>query len=48
MYNSLKFMDFVCVSRAEQTNEYSPPEALLNASWHQGPISKNVKYVAYV
>ncbi|GMN48860.1 hypothetical protein TIFTF001_018029 [Ficus carica] len=31
-------------SRAEQTNEYTPPEALLNASWHQGPISTNLKY----
>ncbi|PON94973.1 Protein phosphatase [Trema orientale] len=31
-------------SRAEQTNEYAPPEALLNASWHQGPISKTLKY----
>lgn len=31
-------------SRAEQTNEYTSPEALLNASWHQGPISTNLKY----
>ncbi|KAL5561831.1 hypothetical protein UlMin_031578 [Ulmus minor] len=31
-------------SRDEQTNEYTPPEALLNASWHQGPISSTLKY----
>ncbi|XP_015891455.3 uncharacterized protein LOC107425914 isoform X1 [Ziziphus jujuba] len=31
-------------SRAEQTNEYTPPEALLHASWYQGPISRTLKY----
>ncbi|XP_047315868.1 uncharacterized protein LOC124919630 [Impatiens glandulifera] len=31
-------------SRAEQTYDYTPPEALLNASWHQGPADNNVKY----
>lgn len=31
-------------SRAEQTYEYTPPEALLNASWYHGPISTTVKY----
>ncbi|XP_065861085.1 uncharacterized protein [Euphorbia lathyris] len=31
-------------SRAEQTYEYAPPEALLNASWYQGPPGSNMKY----
>ncbi|XVE77828.1 hypothetical protein DITRI_Ditri13aG0093700 [Diplodiscus trichospermus] len=31
-------------SRSEQTHDYSPPEALLNASWHQGPTSTTLKY----
>ncbi|KAL9357866.1 hypothetical protein Peur_051119 [Populus x canadensis] len=31
-------------SRAEQTSEYSPPEAFLNASWYHGPASTNLKY----
>ncbi|XP_050236552.1 uncharacterized protein LOC126686518 isoform X2 [Mercurialis annua] len=31
-------------SRAEQTYEYSPPEAFLNASWYQGPTELNLKY----
>ncbi|XP_062085386.1 uncharacterized protein LOC133791475 [Humulus lupulus] len=31
-------------SKAEQTNEYAPPEALLNSSWHQGPMTKTLKY----
>ncbi|CAK9143757.1 unnamed protein product [Ilex paraguariensis] len=31
-------------SRAEQTYEYAPPEALLNASWYQGPTSTTLKY----
>ncbi|KAI4349468.1 hypothetical protein L6164_010054 [Bauhinia variegata] len=31
-------------SRAEQTYEYTPPEALLNASWYQGPTSSTMKY----
>ncbi|KAK2998975.1 hypothetical protein RJ639_024648, partial [Escallonia herrerae] len=31
-------------SRAEQTSEYTPPEALLNASWYQGPTRINLKY----
>ncbi|KAK3003298.1 hypothetical protein RJ639_018522 [Escallonia herrerae] len=30
-------------SRAEQTSEYTPPEALLNASWYQGPTRINLK-----
>lgn len=30
--------------RAEQTFEYTPPEAFLNASWYQGPTSTNLKY----
>ncbi|XP_057965687.1 uncharacterized protein LOC131156200 isoform X3 [Malania oleifera] len=29
---------------AEQTFEYAPPEALLNASWYQGPTSMTLKY----
>ncbi|XP_058105319.1 uncharacterized protein LOC131248856 isoform X4 [Magnolia sinica] len=31
-------------SRSEQTFEYTPPEALLNASWFQGPTSVTLKY----
>ncbi|RAL42159.1 hypothetical protein DM860_011942 [Cuscuta australis] len=31
-------------SRAEQTGEYTPPEAFLNASWYQGPTTTNLKY----
>ncbi|XP_057517560.1 uncharacterized protein LOC130798539 isoform X2 [Amaranthus tricolor] len=31
-------------SRAEQTYEYSPPEALLNTSWFQGPTRRTHKY----
>ncbi|KAK9282121.1 hypothetical protein L1049_005033 [Liquidambar formosana] len=31
-------------SRAEQTSEYTPPEALLNATWYQGPTSTILKY----
>ncbi|XP_019056006.1 PREDICTED: probable inactive protein kinase At3g63330 isoform X4 [Nelumbo nucifera] len=31
-------------SRFEQTSEYSPPEALLNASWFQGATSITMKY----
>ncbi|XP_054801635.1 uncharacterized protein LOC129305686 isoform X2 [Prosopis cineraria] len=31
-------------SRAEQTYEYIPPEALLNATWYQGPTSSTLKY----
>lgn len=31
-------------SRAEQTYEYTPPEALLNATWYQGPTSSTLKY----
>eukprot|EP00257_Ricinus_communis_P017435 XP_015575870.1 uncharacterized protein LOC8276680 isoform X3 [Ricinus communis] len=31
-------------SRAEQTYEYAPPEAFLNASWYQGPTALNLKY----
>ncbi|KOM35064.1 hypothetical protein LR48_Vigan02g121400 [Vigna angularis] len=30
--------------RAEQTYEYTPPEALLNATWYQGPTSSTLKY----
>lgn len=37
-----------CFSRAEQTNEYTPPEALLHASWYQGPISRTLKYVLVI
>jgi hypothetical protein len=36
---------FLGYFRAEQTYEYTPPEALLNASWYHGPISTTVKYV---
>lgn len=32
-------------SRSEQTFEYTPPEALLNYSWFQGPPSFTLKYV---
>ncbi|KAJ4968954.1 hypothetical protein NE237_015655 [Protea cynaroides] len=31
-------------SSSEQTYEYTPPEALLNASWFQGPPSITLKY----
>ncbi|XP_062022295.1 uncharacterized protein LOC133738725 isoform X2 [Rosa rugosa] len=31
-------------SRAEQTNEYTPPEALLNANWYQMPTNTTLKY----
>ncbi|KAJ9188083.1 hypothetical protein P3X46_003477 [Hevea brasiliensis] len=31
-------------SRAEQTHEYAPPEAFLNANWYQGPSCLNLKY----
>ncbi|WOK99236.1 hypothetical protein Cni_G07948 [Canna indica] len=31
-------------SRSEQTFEYTPPEALLNASWFRGPKSVTLKY----
>ncbi|XP_017979335.1 PREDICTED: uncharacterized protein LOC18613280 isoform X4 [Theobroma cacao] len=31
-------------SRSEQTHDYSPPEALLNASWYQGATSTTLKY----
>ncbi|KAL2323517.1 hypothetical protein Fmac_027896 [Flemingia macrophylla] len=31
-------------TRAEQTYEYTPPEALLNATWYQGPTSSTLKY----
>lgn len=31
-------------SRAEQTYEYTPPEALLNTSWFQGSTSRTLKY----
>ncbi|GAB2282328.1 hypothetical protein Dimus_016874 [Dionaea muscipula] len=31
-------------SRAEQTYEYTPPEALLNSSWYRGPTSRILKY----
>lgn len=31
-------------SRSEQTCDYSPPEALLNASWYRGPTSSTLKY----
>ncbi|XVF32510.1 hypothetical protein REPUB_Repub17cG0089000 [Reevesia pubescens] len=31
-------------SSSEQTRDYSPPEALLNASWYQGPTSTILKY----
>lgn len=35
----------LCFFRAEQTYEYTPPEALLNATWYQGPTSSTLKYV---
>ncbi|KAA8543285.1 hypothetical protein F0562_021220 [Nyssa sinensis] len=31
-------------SRAEQTDEYAPPEAFLNVTWYQGPTSTTLKY----
>ncbi|KAM7253902.1 hypothetical protein ACFE04_031584 [Oxalis oulophora] len=31
-------------SRAEQTDEYAPPEAFLNSSWYQGPTTETLKY----
>ncbi|XP_043696078.1 uncharacterized protein LOC122646565 isoform X1 [Telopea speciosissima] len=31
-------------SSSEQTYEYTPPEALLNASWFQGPATVSMKY----
>ncbi|XP_020099781.1 uncharacterized protein LOC109718161 isoform X2 [Ananas comosus] len=31
-------------TRSEQTFEYTPPEALLNANWFQGPKSNRLKY----
>ncbi|XP_023638549.1 uncharacterized protein LOC17887207 isoform X2 [Capsella rubella] len=31
-------------SRAEQTHDYAPPEAILNSSWHRGPTSLTLKY----
>ncbi|KAK9945231.1 hypothetical protein M0R45_010756 [Rubus argutus] len=31
-------------SRAEQTNEYTPPEALLYANWYQRPTNTTLKY----
>lgn len=31
-------------TRSEQTFEYSPPEALLNSSWFQGPKRARLKY----
>ncbi|CAH2062968.1 unnamed protein product [Thlaspi arvense] len=31
-------------SRAEQTQDYAPPEAILNSSWHRGPTSLTLKY----
>ncbi|XP_031287144.1 uncharacterized protein LOC116145851 isoform X3 [Pistacia vera] len=31
-------------SRAEQTYEYAPPEAFLNASWYQDPTGTTLKY----
>ncbi|KAL0725229.1 hypothetical protein Bca4012_039828 [Brassica carinata] len=31
-------------SRAEQTHDYAPPEAILNSSWHRGPTSLTSKY----
>uniref|UniRef100_A0A2P2JLE2 Uncharacterized protein LOC105649936 n=1 Tax=Rhizophora mucronata TaxID=61149 RepID=A0A2P2JLE2_RHIMU len=34
-------------SRAEQTFEYAPPEAFLNASWYQGPTRTTLKYVVF-
>lgn len=38
---------FVCHLRAEQTYEYTPPEALLNASWYRAPTNIVLKYVSY-
>jgi len=34
--------------RAEQTYEYTPPEALLNATWYQGPTSSTLKYLIFL
>lgn len=34
-------------ARAEQTYEYTPPEALLNASWYQDPTGTTLKYVIF-
>ncbi|WZY87408.1 hypothetical protein YC2023_044143 [Brassica napus] len=31
-------------SRAEQTHDYAPPEAILNSSWHRGQTSLTMKY----
>ncbi|KAK4742810.1 hypothetical protein SAY87_000811 [Trapa incisa] len=31
-------------SRAEQTSEYAPPEALLNSTWYHAPTSTVLKY----
>ncbi|KAG2325337.1 hypothetical protein Bca52824_008065 [Brassica carinata] len=31
-------------SRAEQTHDYAPPEAIMNSSWHRGPTSLTLKY----
>lgn len=31
-------------SRAEQTSEYTPPEAFLNSTWYRGPTSRTLKY----
>ncbi|XP_020882096.1 probable protein phosphatase 2C 51 isoform X2 [Arabidopsis lyrata subsp. lyrata] len=31
-------------SRAEQTHDYAPPEAIMNSSWHHGPTSLTLKY----
>lgn len=36
------------VSRSEQTFEYTPPEALLNASWFQGPKSVTLKFATFL
>lgn len=36
---------FFFFSRAEQTSEYAPPEALLNSTWYQGPTGITLKYV---
>jgi len=41
MANNLTFIQ----NRAEQTYEYTAPEALLNATWYQGPTSRTLKYV---
>ncbi|KAL8170302.1 hypothetical protein V2J09_022106 [Rumex salicifolius] len=31
-------------TRAEQTFEYTPPEALLNSTWYRGPTKRTLKY----